>query len=203
MGNCVFKGSDAAAAARKSSSAAAGLVKVVTPGGGVMELRPPVSAETLTMEFPGHAVFPNDVSPPLLHHEHLCPGQSYYLLPLHSRNPPPAGGGAATPPPYRVSVDGRVQGGASTPSSRRQSPVSERKLKRHDSGVGTWKVRLAINSDQLSEILSQEARTEALIENVRSVAKCAARSKGVVPYDQRSWTSAPDTNSAAAGRDLE
>lgn len=55
-----------------------------------------------------------------------------------------------------------------------------------------WKVRLVIDTDELSDILSQEARTEALIESVRTAAKCAAA--GVVPSavssDRRSWTSA-------------
>lgn len=37
---------------------------------------------------------------------------------------------------------------------------------------GVWKVKLVISPEQLSEILSQESRTEALIESVRTVAKC-------------------------------
>lgn len=38
--------------------------------------------------------------------------------------------------------------------------------------TGVWKVKLVISPEQLSEILSQESRTEALIESVRTVAKC-------------------------------
>lgn len=37
---------------------------------------------------------------------------------------------------------------------------------------GVWKVKLVISPEKLSEILSQESRTEALIESVRTVAKC-------------------------------
>lgn len=44
---------------------------------------------------------------------------------------------------------------------------------RYNSGrSGVWKVKLVISPEQLSEILSQESRTEALIESVRTVAKC-------------------------------
>lgn len=44
---------------------------------------------------------------------------------------------------------------------------------RYNNG-GVWKVNLVISSEQLSQILSEEARTEALIESVRTVAKCSA-----------------------------
>nr|GLL26048.1 hypothetical protein CCACVL1_21956 [Ipomoea trifida] len=44
---------------------------------------------------------------------------------------------------------------------------------RYNSG-GVWKVNLVISSEQLSQILSEEARTEALIESVRTAAKCPA-----------------------------
>ncbi|XP_021768503.1 uncharacterized protein LOC110732807 [Chenopodium quinoa] len=71
---------------------------------------------------------------------------------------------------YRMSFDSR---------STTQSNV----LKRSNTDVfsrynnkgakeGVWKVKLVITPEQLVEILSQESRTEELIESVRTVAKC-------------------------------
>ncbi|TYI67810.1 hypothetical protein E1A91_D08G044500v1 [Gossypium mustelinum] len=49
-----------------------------------------------------------------------------------------------------------------------------------------WKVKLVISPDKLAEIMAQEARTEALIESVRAVAKCGdgVSSSSVAKSDQ-------------------
>lgn len=77
-------------------------------------------------------------------------------------------------------------------------PSAEAEVFPRYNSTGVWKVRLVINTDQLSEILSQEARTEALIESVRTVAKCAAGAPSAVNSDQRSWTTATENSAADA-----
>ncbi|XP_073030774.1 uncharacterized protein [Primulina eburnea] len=160
MGNCICKGLGVDVEE---------MVKVVTSSGGVMELYSPITAECITNEFPGHGVFPSPhhVSPPLLHSEQLRGGRYYYLLPLHCEAISTSGGAASIKTPYRMSVDdvGVVK--------RRSSEAEV--FSRFKSG-GVWKVRLVISTDQLSEILSQEAMTEELIENMRSAVKCATGS---------------------------
>ncbi|KZV16362.1 hypothetical protein F511_12252 [Dorcoceras hygrometricum] len=146
------------------------MVKVVTSSGGVMELYSPITAECITNEFPGHGVFrsPHHVSPPLFHNEQLRGGRCYYLLPLHGDAISARGAAAVSfKAPYRMSVDdvGVV---------KRKSSEAE-VFSRFKSG-GVWKVRLVISTEQLSEILSQEARTEELIEDVRTAVKCATGS---------------------------
>ncbi|KAH6767312.1 hypothetical protein C2S52_018295 [Perilla frutescens var. hirtella] len=182
MGNCILKG----------FGVVEEMVKVVTPNGGVMELYAPITAESVTNEFPGYAIFltPHRLSPPLLHSEKLTAGdQYYYLLPIHKTGTAKDGGGnprgaAETPTPYRMSVDNQGK-------TRKQSEAEV--LPRYN-GSGVWKVRLVIGTDQLSEILSQEARTEALIESVRTAAKCAAAgAPSAANSDRRSWTSATDS----------
>ncbi|XP_010523836.1 PREDICTED: uncharacterized protein LOC104802095 [Tarenaya hassleriana] len=142
------------------------LIRVVTPDGGVMELHPPITAESITNEFSGHAVYLRRSSPPLHHHEELLPGNNYSLLPLSSADRPPA----IQTTPYRMSNAGK------TPAAT------------------AWKVRLVISPEQLAEILEHDAKTEALIESVRTVAKCAggyggAYSASVADSDQWSVTS--------------
>ncbi|KAG6403693.1 hypothetical protein SASPL_135921 [Salvia splendens] len=153
MGNCIFK----------TLGVVKDMVKVVTPDGGVMELYAPITAECVTNEFPGHAIFgsPRRSSPPLFQSESLCAGQYYYLLPSQKGKDH---GGDRVAAPYRMSVDNQGK-------LRR---LSEPEVFPKYNSTGVWKVRLVIHTDQLSEILSQEARTEALIESVRTAAKCAA-----------------------------
>lgn len=52
------------------------------------------------------------------------------------------------------------------------------------SSAGVWKVKLVISPEQLTEILSQESRTEALIESVRTVAKCGSGAPSAANSDQ-------------------
>ncbi|XP_022858685.1 uncharacterized protein LOC111379526 [Olea europaea var. sylvestris] len=176
MGNCVFK----------AFAEVEEMVKVVTSNGGIMELYAPIKAECITNEFPGHAIFlgPDQISPPLLHNQELHVGQLYYLLPIIKQNSGGSGSSMAAPP-YRMSVDN--QG-----TCKRLS--SEPEIFPRYNSTGVWKVRLVISPDQLSEILAQEARTEALIESVRTVAKCSATgvSSGA-NSDQWSWKTATDS----------
>uniref|UniRef100_A0A803NSW7 Uncharacterized protein n=1 Tax=Cannabis sativa TaxID=3483 RepID=A0A803NSW7_CANSA len=140
-------------------------VKVVTSSGGIMELYAPITVSSITDEFPGHAIFRSRdlFSDPLLHSEELNPGELYYLLPLNPYN---------NYNNYKTTSSAAndvVNSVVATPAAA-AAPDAEVVPRYNSSGV--WKVKLVISPEQLSEILSQEARTEALIESVRTVAKC-------------------------------
>ena len=186
MGNCVFKG----------FGEVEEMVKVVTSSGGIMELFAPIIAECITNEFPGYAIYrTRDLfSEPLLHNEELHAGELYYLLPRNSfakQN---------NQNNNLEEVESKSNNLISTSSSMntpyRMSFDHQRVLKRTDAEVlprynrsGVWKVRLVISPDQLAEILAQEARTEALIESVRTVAKCGNGVSSVPNSDQWSVSS--------------
>lgn len=51
---------------------------------------------------------------------------------------------------------------------------------------GIWKVKLVISPEQLAEILSQEVRTEELIESIRTVAKCGNNYKNCLSTSSES-----------------
>nr|ADE77586.1 unknown [Picea sitchensis] len=59
--------------------------------------------------------------------------------------------------------------------SKYRKPCMEM-LPKHKNGV--WRVKLVISPEQLTEILSEESNTEALIESVRTVAKCGSTAGG-------------------------
>lgn len=166
MGNCVFKGMGGISELE--------VVKVVTSSGGIMELYAPITVESITNEFPGHAIFRRRdlFSQPLLHSDELHPGELYYLLPLNPYKTTTTttgnggGGNDIVVTPYRMSCEAH-----NAVKSRRSD--QHLVFPRYNSG-GVWKVKLVISPEQLSEILSQEARTEALIESVRTVAKCGS-----------------------------
>jgi hypothetical protein len=174
MGNCLFGG----------LGEAEGVIKVMTSNGGILEFNTPITAGSITNEFPGHALFPSQdlFWRPLSLQEELQGGQSYYLLPLHnskiggqivreghvrSKSIPAVAATSNIVTPYRMSLD--YQGAL----KRSYTEVFSRYNNSYDkSNNGFWKVKLVISPEQLVEILSQEARTEELIENVRAVAKC-------------------------------
>ncbi|KNA25011.1 hypothetical protein SOVF_010470 [Spinacia oleracea] len=154
------------------------MIKVVTTTGGIMELYAPITVEQITSEFPNHGIFlsPNAaLHPPLLHNDNLRPGQLYYLLPLTLSS------SAATTTtvsmnnnvvstPYRMSVDS-----APKVVYKKQQPDTVAVPRYSNKGSsGVWKVRLVINPEHLSEILSQDNKTQQLIESVRTVAKCGS-----------------------------
>ncbi|KAB1220011.1 hypothetical protein CJ030_MR3G018319 [Morella rubra] len=168
MGNCVFKG----------FGGIEEMVKVVTSNGGIMELYAPITAECITNEFPGHAIFRsrNLFAQPLLHNEELQAGKLYYLLALN-----PYKHNIATSEQSETSVKGNTCSSSSIITTPyRMSCDNQGIMKRFSdpevvpryNNTGVWKVKLVISPEQLSEILSQESRTEALIESVRTVAKC-------------------------------
>ncbi|KAJ4849943.1 hypothetical protein Tsubulata_003818 [Turnera subulata] len=176
MGNCLFGAGEA--------DDDDGVIKVIiSGGGGVMELYGPVTAGCITSEFPGHAIFPSHDHQlfwrrPLYVHEELLPGHKYYLFPettgeqqmvvreghVRSKSIP-----TSVLLPYRMSNDcqGTLKRSYTDVFSRSNSQNHN-----HKRNNGFWKVKLVIKTEQLQEILSQEARTQELIENMRAVAKC-------------------------------
>lgn len=142
-----------------------------------MEFDAPVTAESITDEFPGHAIFRgHDLFwKPVPHHEFLVTGNSYYLLPLDKKRGTKLGHVRSnslptnTPAPYRMSFDSRRM------FKRSYTEANGSSLRNSSSG-GFWKVKLVISPEQLLEILSQDGKTQELIENVRTVAKCGNES---------------------------
>lgn len=188
MGNCVFKG----------FGGMEEMVKVVTSNGGIMELYAPITSECITNEFPGHAIFRSRdlFAEPLLHNEDLHAGQLYYLLPLNpyksnnvnttskqsdtaAINSNMSSLSSITATPYRMSCDNQGL----------MKRFSDPEVVPRYNNTGVWKVKLVISPEQLSEILSQEARTEALIESVRTVAKCGNGVPSAANSDQWSLSS--------------
>ncbi|XP_074317649.1 uncharacterized protein LOC141653708 [Silene latifolia] len=185
MGNCLI-----------GSMTNAERIQVVSGNGGIMEFNGPLTAGVILEEFPCHAIVNGDdlLWTPLSNHQELHPGLPYLLLPLHtdkyafqekvghvrSKSIPTSRGAV---PPFRMSFD------------RRQNVALKRSntdvLSRHKKGGGVWKVKLAISSEQLLEIFSEEVRTQELIESVRTVAKCGSSGASSVSFsDQWSTTTA-------------
>ncbi|KAF9667053.1 hypothetical protein SADUNF_Sadunf16G0292900 [Salix dunnii] len=132
MGNCIFGGM------------AEGVIKVITSNGGILEFTTPITAGSITNEFPGHAIFPS---------------HDLFWRPLS----------------LQEELHGDYQGTLKrsyTEVFSRYNNNNKNKDNYYKSNNGFWKVKLAISPEQLVEILSQEASTEELIENVRAVAKC-------------------------------
>ncbi|KAI4355305.1 hypothetical protein L6164_004092 [Bauhinia variegata] len=167
MGNCVFNGFKFNQCALDEMK-----VKIITSGGGIMELYTPITVECITNGFPGHGIFGSrrdKFSEPMLRDEELNGGEVYYLLPLNpsrlssSKSMSRERELAANLTPYRMSTFEN--------NNKMWSEPQAEVLPRYNSS-GVWKVKLVISPEQLSEIMSQESRTEALIESVRTVAKC-------------------------------
>ena len=181
MGNCIFGG----------LGVAEGVIKVITSNGGILEFTTPITTGSITNEFPGHAIFPSHdlFWRPLSLQEELHGGQSYYLLPLNnskiggqivreghvrSKSIPAAAATSNIVAPYRMSLDyqGMLKRSYTEVFSRHSSSSNNNKNNYNKSNDGFWKVKLVISPEQLVDILSEEASTEELIENVRAVAKC-------------------------------
>ncbi|XP_058745495.1 uncharacterized protein LOC131618250 [Vicia villosa] len=180
MGNCVFKGF------HHGDFEDNNMVRIVTSNGGIMELYAPITVQCITNEFPHHGIFKNNcniLSKPLMKNEELHGGEVYYLLPLKKQ----FGETFETLTPYRMSTCDR-----STSNNNNSNNIwSEHEVFPRYNSSGVWKVKLVISPEKLSEILSQESRTEALIESVRTVAKCGngAAPSSVANSDQWSVSS--------------
>ncbi|XP_059302793.1 uncharacterized protein LOC132054844 [Lycium ferocissimum] len=199
MGNCVFKGFGFGEVDHQEEENK--MIKVVTSNGGIMELYAPITAHCITNEFPGHAIYRSRdmFSPPLFPNEELHAGESYYLLSL--LNHPIKRGRSEEEEKSDVdetsstsnyanitTCNSNSSGNLPQATPYRMSFDNQRMLKRSQAEVfptynsaGVWKVKLLISPEQLSDILSHEARTEALIESVRTVAKCGSGASSMTP----------------------
>ncbi|XAR55195.1 hypothetical protein NMG60_11030619 [Bertholletia excelsa] len=212
MGNCLFGG----------GGDANEVIRVVTWDGGIMEFTGPITVESIADEFPGQGIFRSQdlFWNPLPRHQVLLAGESYYLLPLNSKDG--IGGQIAKVghvrsnslpssfvAPYRMSFDGQVSGSMKTKMKMKMmkrasyaDPDAEAIMSsRYSSSIGIWKVKLIISPRQLLEILSQETRTQELIESVRTVAKCGNIGFGVQSLgfsDQWSLSTSSSSRNAAA-----
>ncbi|CAK9170346.1 unnamed protein product [Ilex paraguariensis] len=192
MGNCLFGG----------MGEGSEVIKVVTSNGGVMELYAPITVESITDQFPGHGIFrSHDLFwKPLPHHDLLLAGESYYLLPLNNNTG--MGGQIAqvghirsnSAPDQSVAVPYRMSFGSHQVFKRSYTQVLCGYNK-----IGVWKVKLVISPEQLLDILSQEARTQELIESVRTVAKCGSGVSSVAFSDQ--WSLSSSSRNASSKKD--
>ncbi|CAJ2663152.1 unnamed protein product [Trifolium pratense] len=164
MGNCVFKGFH-------HGDFEDTMVRILTSNGGIMEFYSSITVECITNEFPHHGIFKNNcntLSKPLSKNEELQGGEVYYLLPLKNMTNKQFSETFETLTPYRMSTCEKN----SSRSNNNNNMWSEHEVFPRYNSSGVWKVKLVISPEKLSEILSQESRTEALIESVRTVAKC-------------------------------
>lgn len=165
------------------------VIRVVNSNGGIMEFYAPVTVESITDEFPGHGIFrSHDLFwNPLPHNQVLLAGESYYLLALQdsksgktTSNPAQVGHVRSNSvphqslvaiPPYRMSLDSQ-QGLGLLKRSYTKTSESFPCSRYYGSCGGFWKVKLVISPQKLLNILSEEGKTEELIDSVRAVAKC-------------------------------
>ncbi|KAH0720166.1 uncharacterized protein [Solanum tuberosum] len=199
MGNCVFKGFGFGEVDVEEEENNKMLIKVVTCNGGIMELHAPITAHCITNEFPGHAIYHSHdmFSPPLFPNEELHAGESYHLLPLlnHPIIKSKRGQKEEKCDVDDVTTCDSSRSNLPQPTPYRMSFDNQRMLKRSEAEVfptynstGVWKVKLLISPEQLSEILSHEARTEALIESVRTVAKCGSGASSMATAHSDKWS---------------
>ncbi|KAK1382251.1 NAC domain-containing protein 12-like [Heracleum sosnowskyi] len=134
------------------------VIKVITSSGGIMEFYEPTTAESITDEFPGHVIFKSHdlFWNPISHNE--------MLLAAYSAARGPAGSGGM----------------------RQCKQSNKSNSNKYMSTSGVWKVKLVISPEQLAEILSQEVRTEELIESIRTVAKCGNNYKNCLSSSSES-----------------
>ncbi|XP_073130754.1 uncharacterized protein [Henckelia pumila] len=187
MGNCLIGG--------MGDGDRSAVIKVTTLNGGVMEFHTPVTAESITDEFPGHGIFrSHDLFwKPLPHSQLLAAGDSYHLLPLLDNIVTSGGAGTKAARLGHVrsnSAPDQPAGAAAAPY--RMSFHSPSGLTKRAAARGFWKVKLVISPEQLMEILSEEERTEELIESVRTVGKC-----GRCVYGSDEWSFCSSRNAAS------
>ncbi|KAM6562186.1 hypothetical protein CsatB_022184 [Cannabis sativa] len=163
----------------------------MTSTGGVMELYAPITVSSITDEFPGHAIFrriqsPNNgdlvFSDPLLPNDHLNPGELYYLLHHdHDLIIITTDQNSSSTVPYRISsCDGDHEELGKKKKKKKKNLMMRKMMKKNGSRV--WRVKLAICPQQLTQILSRDAPTLALINSVRTVAKCGGNRGGAASF---------------------
>ncbi|CAN6483416.1 unnamed protein product [Victoria cruziana] len=155
----------------------------MTDSGSIMQLKGPVSVDSFVKDFPGYGISrQGDVLEPLRPNDQLLNGCSYYLFP--QRNEP-----KEDVPPVPV-VDQIVPEDTETCCSDTVAGSSPEPT-----------VELVVSPEQLAEIFSQQANTEALIEKMRMAVKAGPSGEGQLSRSssRRSMKSLISSNSGAGG----
>ncbi|XP_077252613.1 uncharacterized protein LOC143892021 [Tasmannia lanceolata] len=192
MGNCM--------AGEVSSDA----VRIMTETGGIMEIEGPVRVRTIVNDFPGYGIFrQGNVSSPLLWHEQLINGHLYYLVSARTTSKADVDAGVSR---HIKKINGQnhqnlvsdVERELDVGLAKQMTPLRLSSGMASDlvanltvgptvevlpsPGKGVWRVKMAINTNLLAEILSEDGNTEALIERMRSFASASGatpkRAKG-------------------------
>lgn len=160
MGNCSLRGVSDTAKTRN-------FISIMTDSGEILKLKGPKLVGEVICSFPGYKMFcQGRFSTPLFDHEQLIGGQFYYLLP---QQPP-------------VVAEAEEDGNQETEAVRMSSSSGFDLVKGSGFEVlapqekGVWRVKLAISSRQLEEILAEEVDIEALIEQMRMAASSSSSS---------------------------
>ncbi|KAL0331595.1 UNVERIFIED_CONTAM: hypothetical protein Sangu_1705000 [Sesamum angustifolium] len=150
------------------------VIRVATSNGGVMEFSAPIKRRA-----PPRRVVP---SAPAFGRGRQRGDGPRRAREVEQRAGAPVGVGALQDVVRQPRADEEVGGGGAAPKAAR----------------GFWKVKLVIGPEQLVEILAEEAKTEELIESVRTVAKCGSGLGGF--SDQ--WSLSSSRNAASSNKDV-
>ncbi|KAL2902927.1 Brain and acute leukemia cytoplasmic protein [Bienertia sinuspersici] len=150
MGNCSMKSST------KSSNKDQTFIRIMTDSGRVIEIQGPKLAQEVLDQFPGYGIYQKGhLSLPLFEDELLFNGQVYYLFPF----------GVSRSYPINAKFNESM-------SFRNDQNAAFEVLP--SKGNGVWRVKMAIDSKELEDMLSENA--EGLIQKMRSVAKASEKS---------------------------
>ncbi|CAN6483390.1 unnamed protein product [Victoria cruziana] len=171
-------------------------IRIMTDSGGIMQLKGPVSVDSFVKDFPGYGISrQGDVLDPLRPNDQLLNGCSYYLFPQRTEPkedvPPVPVVDQIVPEDTETCCSDTVAGSSPEPTVEVLPPKWE----------GIWRVKLVVSPEQLAEIFSQQANTEALIEKMRMAVKAGPSGEGQLSRSssRRSLKSLISGNSGAGG----
>ena len=176
MGNCSPKG---------VTLVCQNSIRILMDSGVVLDFNGPIKSREILDNQPGYGIFQQgQASSPLQDLECLISGRLYYLLPLSKEHKLCKNG--VTEQVKNIGIIEQLE-------AEWMSVVEPAKMSSYaasDSvdnlangsalevlptvGDGVWRVKLAIDTKQLEEILSEQVNTEALIEKMRMVASSAS-----------------------------
>ncbi|XP_056174092.1 uncharacterized protein LOC130139995 [Syzygium oleosum] len=183
MGNCSLKGD-----AGKSPPKKSGNFRVLTDAGVIVEFQGPKIVQDVLDHYPGYGLFRQGcASSRLPCDERLAGGKMYYLLPLRKeqgqeRDMEVGRELEAKEDVSPAGLEGRSLGAGLDLVEKFAGGLGPAMEVLPRDGNGMWKVKLAMDTKQLEEILSQQVNVEALIEQMRMAASSASlppkRAKG-------------------------
>ncbi|KAF3786680.1 hypothetical protein EJ110_NYTH24844 [Nymphaea thermarum] len=147
-------------------------VRIMTDSGGIMQLKGPISVDSVVKDFPGYGISrQGDVLEPLRPSDQLLNGCSYYLFP-HRIEPKDD---VSIVPVLEQTVPEDPETGSEPVAESPPEPTVEVLPPKWE---GVWRVKLVVSPEQLAEIFSQQANTEAMIEKMRMAAKAGPSGEG-------------------------